>query len=593
MSESNSPTPSEKSKSNAEKPSFHYDLDLFNNCKTFLDTKNHHGLALMARQRGIPPFLRFKIWPILLKYHPYVLNPFIQPDNDADDKKDDEPKVQEKDEDLNAEIKVKIRKDITKYIQRLKFRTESSTPLETETAILEKLESAVLRFALKWGRIIKYDAHLTWIALNLAEWFPPIPGTPWVLVGRDNNSSATGYLVNLMDDYSNYIDNIPGLKEYLDKLIADPQFVNMPFHDVYERLVLVLLHSPEQKGEKSEKTKKSTEKTLHSNNDSSSTVNKLSSISHKQLNKTILPITGGTIEERVSFFIYSLRKVLPDLLDYFHEEHILNKFGIHDDEWLIWWLNYCGAKMWSKYDRGRIWDLLLGWRISNAKKENSYYVEKVGLSRKTIAKLGPDNFWSLKNDEELEFAKSVPRRRNSFRELVDELNDKNEKPASVNPSRRPSDTQIETSIPFAKLDAHIELIFIALAFLKSQQNILVELDQHEIRQYLSRLPTKSYKYKQQKKKTSEGNSTSNSGSNSTSNSAINSREASPSTQALSSLSLVDDLVLSPSASKEPLEDIIISNDSIDNHKVDFMDNIINEAGELWRKWLWLEMIDDN
>ena len=45
----------------------------------------------------------------------------------------------------------------------------------------------------------------------------------------------------------------------------------------------------------------------------------------------------------------------------------------------------------------------------------------------------------------------------------------------------------------------------------------------------------------------------------------------------------------------PTNRIIISNDSNFDlkHKVNFIDNIILESGELWRKWLWLEMIDDN
>ena len=44
----------------------------------------------------------------------------------------------------------------------------------------------------------------------------------------------------------------------------------------------------------------------------------------------------------------------------------------------------------------------------------------------------------------------------------------------------------------------------------------------------------------------------------------------------------------------PTSRIVISNDSKDQkHKVNFIDNIILEAGELWRKWLWLEMVEDN
>lgn len=69
------------------KPVFNYDPEMFSLCVTYLKEKNHHGLALLARQKGIPPFLRFKVWPVLLKHHPFVLNPFLQPDNIEDERK--------------------------------------------------------------------------------------------------------------------------------------------------------------------------------------------------------------------------------------------------------------------------------------------------------------------------------------------------------------------------------------------------------------------------------------------------------------------------------------------------------------------------
>ena len=30
-----------------------------------------------------------------------------------------------------------------------------------------------------------------------------------------------------------------------------------------------------------------------------------------------------------------------------------------------------------------------------------------------------------------------------------------------------------------------------------------------------------------------------------------------------------------------------------NYKVNYIDNVLNEAGELWRKWLWREMMEDD
>ncbi|RLV94896.1 Oxidant-induced cell-cycle arrest protein 5 [Spathaspora sp. JA1] len=591
------------------KPSFNYNLEIFNLCKEYLNTKNHHGLALVARQKGIPPFLRFKVWPILLKYHPFVLNPFIQPDTeivkDANRNRTSNSNTKNTNEngngsessttnletssgepasdDKNDIIKHQVRRDLSKYIQRLKYSNTKYTLSELEHEILRTLEHSIMKFSRKWGKIIKYDEALTWIALNLAEWFPPIPKTPWVLMGRDHSSPNNLLTVNLLDDYSNYIDNIPELREYLEELIyKDERISQMSFHEVYERLVLVLLHCPEPNSKK----KRGQELTLLKKNQASKEQKRDSKEEEStKLNKTTLPITGGTIEERVSYFIYCLRKLLPELSQFFQEEQVLTKFGTSDDEWIIWWLKFCGSKVWSRYDRGRIWDLLLGWRLKNPKKDFNYYYEKLNyVNRNTLEQLGPDIFWSLTNEEEnfkengSDDNKPVLRQ-NSFRNLVDELTlsqtvvtkpvDSQETTTSSSSSIAPS-----ISIPFSKLDPHISLIFISLAFLKSRENNLVELDQHEIRQLLSRLPSKAYKYKSKKK---NANSHQHQQGSSRSSSSSNSPVSSP---------VHDD-------SNDLSNSIIISNDSAENHKVNYIDNIIQEAGELWRKWLWVEMIDDN
>ncbi|KAL6453174.1 OCA5 Oxidant-induced cell-cycle arrest protein 5 [Candida maltosa Xu316] len=601
------------------KPSFNYDLDIFNLCKEYLNTRNHHGLSLIARQKGIPPFLRFKVWPILLKSHPFVINPFIQPDQDLMHESsssssssqstttttttnttaenspnnskpasingnssgiiNEQPNNEANDEtnDPNEEIKKKIKRDLT----RLKYSQSKYTVGELEHEILSILENAILKFTLKWGKIIKYDSSLTWIALNLAEWFPPIPKTPWVLVGRDYSTSHHSLLINILDDYSNYIEHIPDLKEYLENLIyKDEKVSSMSFREVYERLVLVLLHCPEPESRK----KKSSENSSNSINDNDNV----------KINKTTLPITGGTIEERVSYFIYCLRKLLPELSQYFHEEQILTKFGCLDDEWLIWWLKFCGTKVWSKFDRGRIWDFMMGWRLKNPRRDFNYYYEKLNyVNRNTLDKLGPDIFWSVGADEnpngfELDLKKEKDIKRSSFKDLVNDLN--NDLHISKKTSPDPfalsssSSSSPNLSIPFSRVDPHVALIFISLALLKSKENTLVELDQHEIRQFLSKLPTKSYKYKQKQKHHHYHSH----------NSHQHKRMSYSSTSSSTSTSPMISPVNEPEDSILPTNRIIISNDSKDQkHKVNFIDNIIAESGELWRKWLWSEMIDDN
>ncbi|KAI5952697.1 OCA5 [Candida jiufengensis] len=557
------------------KPSFNYDLEIFNLCKEYLNSKNHHGLALVARQKGIPPFLRFKIWPILLKYHPFVLNPFIQPDNEIIDESSSDSEISsitskstsstksfsecenEKELDSSKDIEMKIKKDISRYIQRL-YYLHNYQLSEVEKELISVLESAVLKFALKWSKIIKYDSSLSWMALNLAEWLPPVPKTPWVLVGRDNYSSGGSMTTSVFEDYSNYIDNVPGLKDYLDELIYKKENLsNMAFHEVYERLALVLLHCPEPTKEESEEE-----------------VDKKQQL---KVNNSTLPIKGGTIEERVSFFIFCLRKLLPELSQCFHEEQILTKFGCSDDEWLIWWLKFVGTKVWSKHDRGRIWDFMMGWRLKNPKRNFNHYYEKLNyVNRNTLEKLGPDIFWTV-NAEENDI---VDPKRSSFKDLISELNNelsiskselyqKNTTPPTTSSSsssptsQHSTDTPPLLSIPFSKIDPHIALIFISISLLKSKENTLVELDQHEIRQFLSRLPSKSYKYNQKSRKKS-----------SDPNSVVESTSSSP---------------INTPIDKLPINNIIISNDSRNNkHKVNFIDSILCEAGEMWRKWLWSE-----
>lgn len=181
---------------------------------------------------------------------------------------------------------------------------------------------------------------------------------------------------------------------------------------------MVLLHCPEP-----ESRRKKSEVSKHASDLDHSHVQSM------KVNKTTLPKTGGTIEERVSYFIYCLRKLLPELSQYFHEEQILTKFGCLDDEWLIWWLKFCGTKVWSKYDRGRIWDFMLGWRLKNPRRDFNYYYEKLNyVNRNTLEKLGPDIFWSVgsednNNVERFKNNQGLTRdkKTSSFKDLINDL----------------------------------------------------------------------------------------------------------------------------------------------------------------------------
>lgn len=610
-----------KKTSDDYKPSFHYDSQVLEALIHYLETKNQTGLALIARQKGIPPFLRFQVWPTLLKYHPFVRAPFITPNrnkpkstkkNSQDDSSGNEESLKSPksggsslnnsdNDDMDDYLKLKIMKDLARYSHKYyHYRpsnnaavpqnqytittaspttngsttaatstspSETSSPKlvlksefaddpppitsnapnfeEIELQIFTILQNSIHKFISKWGKIISYDSSLTWMALNLAEWFPPIANTSWVLIGRDAKTGSGGQhvhshvsedndhhgnsrrgknVMDLLDDYSNYINNVPDLQQRMQELVAQGSLLT--FYEVYERLSLVLLHLPE---------------TRHDSSNNNLGEFKVP----KKVNKTSLPVTGGTIEERVLFFVYCLRNLLPELSQFFQEEQILKKFGPGEDEWLLWWLKYTTTKCWSKYDRGRIWDLMFGWRAKNPKKSNSYYLEKLaGPSLDFIDKLGPDVFWVPRTDANA-----------GVDDETDTLKEKDQQqftPVSSGENGLGLSCKDEEIVPYSHIDPHIEVVFISIAMLKAVENTLVELDQHEIRQYLSRLPSKSYAVKSRRNKMTND---------------VNNGDA----------------VKSGS---------IISNDSPEVHRVDYIDNIINEAGEMWRKWLYLENIDD-
>ncbi|KAM9938111.1 hypothetical protein OXX80_002374 [Metschnikowia pulcherrima] len=505
---SSSPDPSSSPTSSDGGPqkaaaSFQYDPELFRQTLTFISEKNYHGLALLARQKGVPPFLRFRVWAVLLKHHPFVAAPFVQPDSFDKEKSSSESDSEE----YETHLQKKIRKDLRRYMHRVAYSSAEEPLSQTESQLFDIVENAVFKFVVKWGKIIRYDSALTWIALGLAEWFPPITHTPWVLLGREVSSEQHTCIGSLFDDYEEYIESHENLRQSLDSMVNDE--ANMRFHEVYERLALVLLHSPEA-------------------------ANKRMKSENFKIDKSTLPVSGGTIEERVSFFIYVFQRMLPELSQYFQEEEILNKFGSHDDEWVLWWLKYCGSKVWARVDRGRVWDLIIGWRPQSRK------AEKLVLSDSVLAKLGPDAFWSVDYEEEPVLVKG-----DSFSDLINDLHIDKTPPSSPSLESQQSD-DVKNTIPFCKVDPHIELLFVALSLLKAKENTLVELDQHEIRTFLSRLPAKSYKLSDKYKQYQE--------------------------------------------QKDRQRGSVHSDHGL---RYDYMDSIIYEAGELWRKWLWSEVNGDS
>ncbi|AOA63813.1 Protein required for Brome mosaic virus replication [Komagataella phaffii] len=615
----------------------------------FLETKNVTGLALIARQKGLPPSMRAKVWPLLLRTHPFVLKPYITSDDDDGDDVDGEEEEQEddlhsstpdnsttssndtegSDNEYPSSIPIhRIRSELQRYTIRSNYNKDiimSLSPqvrqlFEVQEQIFHTIERAVARFLKKWGSIVHYDPGLVWLGLALAEWIPPLPEYSYILCGREHVARNGTKLRDINDDnfqrlYVN--DDISSI--ILNYQSEDAKFSinenkepsndksnkhqkNLSFAELYERMVLVVLHSPEQ-----------------------SDVVETDSM-HERTNNILqtIPTKGGSISERVSFFLHCFRHLLPELSNYFSEEDILNGYN-NSDEWVIWWLKWGGARAWSRFDRGRVWDYLLGWRNGlpanpNSKTEILRHQEELEevrscLDSHTLELLGPDLFWNPLVKEDVDSTKKPEpescalSRKESLKSMLSTLSLTNNTALEWSSSsvgldereRQSNHRDTLLQIPYSQIDPHSALVFIAVAFLKSKEFALLELESTEILEFLNKssslkfngfqslisdpkwdtedadvrkimdsynnspedrdvrhLPSSGISY------TAEKDSKTNSKGK---------RAFSPSPP--SDLSLTGRYRSQPKRSPRGIE------------------NVITEAGELWRKWSWQELVEDN
>ncbi|ODV98418.1 hypothetical protein PACTADRAFT_48183 [Pachysolen tannophilus NRRL Y-2460] len=649
-------------------------------CEYYLETKNITGLALIARQRGLPPHLRCKIWPLLLRNHPFVLKPYITPDVevDGDDDDDDDNYYIDENNDKNGQsagvdsdkenenLKKKIHHDLKKYFKRSNHYIDVGNSHNTndndnigngngngngnnnengkvpgngnsnekikrneefneiEQHIFSILESSILKFFKKWGSLINYHSGLTWVALGLAEWYPPILGTNYVLCGRDEVSKyGRTVLKNINDDFYDYQQPFPtdetqsqrsvdiGIgstalsspsRSYSYNISNDNSSVsssntnnnslhhrhlkNMSFSEVYERLVLVILHSPEPKPELQEEEMKGEQETLHDSAgdyveedgiENEEDFSETSSTNMLNVLRATLPIKGGTADERISFMLYCLRRLLPELSQFFTEEDILNSPSTKNDDWIIFWLKWCGAKVWSRLDRGRIWDMLLGWRLyediktSNLQEE----IDDLSIDDEILTLLGPDIYWHpLYSEEQLKkenMDNKSSNRRESLKSLLSSLSlNKSSYLSNSSPDDKPI-TDYNSEVPYSTLDAHTQIVFISLSFLKQKEFAILELEQNEIREFLNK--TSSSKLDGFQKLFEDEIK---SGANSSGNENVTTNESELPPPAIP-------FTMTPPGNKHKKSTMALRD----------IENIIIESGELWRKWVWQEIVEEN
>ncbi|CAI4456608.1 BDN_1c_G0023360.mRNA.1.CDS.1 [Saccharomyces cerevisiae] len=506
-----------------------------------------------------------------------------------------------------------------------------SPSLDYEFQIIETLKNAIVKFLLKWSKIFKYESGLAWIALGLAEWYPIYPYetmSPFnethsfyevedyvVLSGRkhallstnngnngnsnsssnntnNNNTNITSGMHNLSINTNTSLHNSPYIshtlsylyKEYplpfelRSKLPTKPIF---SFSALFERLALVILHCPDTI---------LAHKQLKNDSNASS-----SSKANSNFNTNYFPIiSGGDLSFQTQVFFKVFSSILPELYQPLTEESSLQPSSSRNS-WIYWWLKCSGAKALQRQDRGRVWDLLLGWRPKpnmdtinfflnyNDKKMDHLYHDTPQCDNEQywmkdwIALYNNDPFWFPDLDSMALGSKKFPYDYSVFKELIlrnryGGTQSKAQKDNTVPSPGSDSNDKSELKLPFSSIDPHMQLIFIFIAILQFNEFKLLEFEEAEISEFLNNVPLLTKFDDSSYRKLYENTE-----------SSITSLPSSPTTSTMASLQ-------SSSNSSAHISNyhmlIEVGNDAKASH---CFDDLLNMAGDIWRKWLWREL----
>lgn len=573
---------------------------------------------------------------------------------------------------------------------------------ENEVEIIDTLKNAILNFTNKWSKVYKYESGLAWIALGLAEWFPPIVSTdhksehssgPIILSGKkhvhgstnSHTSSSSGTAsvkysskdndnigLNKVDSNATTVSSnasIPTpitnakksgslahlyceypLPEYLQDQLPENYIFN--FTDLYERLLLVILHSPDCE--------------IATNN-----INKDFPSKSSYLSNYFPILSGGDLSFQFQLFFKVFSSILPELFQPLNDESSLQPNSIRSS-WLYWWIKCSGARSLQRQDRGRIWDLLLGWRpkpnmdamnfflnYNNHKFFSQlYHCPPPGLNENflrsksidiTFVKklLKNDTFWFPDLDNIPLGSTKFPYDLNVFKELL--IRNKYEQISETTPVTNESiqekqddllksvasslsnyslqqDNQENSNgydnlalFEYSQVHPHIQVIFIYIAVLQYNEFRLLEFEETEILEFLNNLPMFS-KFEDANFRNLYTNSECNSESNHSHNHVINSGRKStmisrsdeigkkPQTvsgelstglttrSSSSSLSSISNI----SAATNNAGSIVYNATATANSHMmievgndakasNSFNDLLTIAGDIWRKWLWKEL----
>ena len=468
---------------------------------------------------------------------------------------------------------------------------------ENELKIITVLKDAILNFTKKWAKVYRYESGLAWIALGLAEWCPPIPVAkgnsdgcpdqtydgPVLLCGKKHSHAtshpmttmpstphptsntatsvdlnSTGDVGNATDNQSRHATTIPlskqstretssalppqnftqstslaylyheyPLPESLQDRLPDGNIFS--FQDLYERILLVILHGPDCE---------IATKNINRDFPSKSTY----------LTNYFPVLTGGDLSFQFQLFFKVFSSILPELYQPLNDESSLQPNSIRSS-WLYWWMKCAGARSLQRQDRGRIWDILLGWRPKpnmdtmnfflnyNDKKIFSqlYHSPPLGLEENFlrahsidisfVKKLTKDNpFWFPDLDNINLGSKEFPYDYNVFKELL--LRNKYEQVGgndsngldpqsrsntaeslanslakSLSPHLSEKGRQSSPGVTgasnecnnldqfsYSQVHPHIQVIFVYIAVLQYNEFKLLEFEETEILEFLNNLP---------------------------------------------------------------------------------------------------------
>ncbi|CCD26203.1 Oca5p NDAI_0H00290 [Naumovozyma dairenensis CBS 421] len=512
--------------------------------------------------------------------------------------------------------------------------------INDENEVIDLLKTAILNFLSKWSRIFNYELGLTWIALGLAEWCSPCNSDnddsnnnnddelgPLLLTGKRYYHQKNKLLMisnhhnnhnkESKDERSlslNYLYQEYPLPNHIRKRLKlnDKNSHLFNFDQLFERLCLIILNCPD------------TNLANTNINNDFPPIDKISNLTN------YFPIlSGGDLSFQTQIFFKVFSSILPELYQPLTEESSLQPTTIKN-KWLYWWLKFSGAKALQRQDRGRLWDILLGWRPKptvesinfflnyNTKKfDQLYSTTQYQLIEPFLKKNDP--FWFPDLDSVAMGSKQFPYDYNIFKEILfrnryDGTNSKNSSTNTMNTNTNTSTTTTTTTIaanipmiPYSLIDPHIELIFIYIAILQYNEFKLLEFEETEISEFLSNIPMLSKTDDFNFRKLYDPDSL-----NIPTPSTIINRSTTTTTTTTATLPPNDNLFSQPlkptsinandntnssnnniatsttsSASASSSHMMIeLGNDGKSSHS---FNNILNNAGDIWRKWLYREL----